>query len=392
MGHMVPYVPLVRSLQNKGHEVIFILRDLSRVDSFLRVRCLQAPTKTFAIANPIRVPCTYPHILHNMGWSDPQALMGLVKAWRALYDLLRPSLVIFDHSPTALLAARGYGFKKLLMGTGFCIPRDSYPLPNLRFRLKPESENLRLAEDRILQIANMVLARFSLPSIQRISDLLSKESQALFTYQELDPYDGRENGSYWGTWTSPVGIDPVWPEGSGKKVFAYLKPFPTLPALFTLLTKLNLRTIAYIPGVDQGTKEKFASPALRFADKPLNMDKVTKECDLAILNGTHYTTAQLLMAGKPTLHFPLYLEQMLTAHKVEQIGAGLSAPTLKPAEIEEKLNQLLHSGSFAEKAKAFSMRYENEDERILQGRLGTLVQKMINNGAAKPPMARVRYG
>ena len=82
MGHMVPYIPLVNSLQAMGYEVNFILRDLSRVEGLLGrngVTCLQAPTKTFPIAYPIRTPCTYAHILHNMGWSDLEALTGMVR-------------------------------------------------------------------------------------------------------------------------------------------------------------------------------------------------------------------------------------------------------------------------------------------------------------------------
>ena len=74
----------------------------------------------------------------------------------------------------------------------------------------------------------------------------------------------------------------------------------------------------------------------------------------------------------------MYLEQILTAHKVEQMGAGLSAPTLKPPEMEEKLSLMLASGTYAEKAKAFSSHDREREPSLQQQRLVQFVVGMIN--------------
>jgi UDP:flavonoid glycosyltransferase YjiC (YdhE family) len=82
------------------------------------------------------------------------------------------------------------------------------------------------------------------------------------------------------------------------------------------------------------------------------MERVAAECDLGILNGTHTTTANLLVAGKPTLHFPLYLEQHLTAQKVEELGAGFCVTTASPENVRTKLSLLLNFDSCDEEFRS----------------------------------------
>jgi spore coat polysaccharide biosynthesis predicted glycosyltransferase SpsG len=380
MGHIVRYIPFLASQLENGHEAILLLKDLTHVNSLLAdstATCLPAPKRTKPITKPIRVPCTYTHILHNNGYSDFEALADMVTRWRELFDTIRPDTVIFDHSPTALLAARGYDFRKIHLGTGFFIPPDVYPLPNLRTWIEIKPGRLRREEDYLLGVMNRVLARFKASPLKRIAELFSQDPHVLMTYKELDPYGERPGETYWGTWMPPIGEAPVWPDKPGKRIFAYLKPFPPLPSLLSLLNTINTPTLVYIDRLDPKLKEKHASPALRFVDKPLNMDRVAGECDLGILNGTLNSTANLLMAGKPTLHFPLYLEQHLTAQKVEQLGAGLSDPSLQPKEMETKLNLLLNFDSYSEKARSSFSRYQGPSLMEQKQRLNAFVDAIF---------------
>ena len=110
-----------------------------------------------------------------------------------------------------------------------------------------------------------------------------------------------------------------------------------------------------------------------FADNkttPQDMGRIAAQCDVAILNGTHNATLGLLLAGKPILHVPFYLEQFLTAHRTEKLGAGLSAATLKPEEMRAKLEMMLASNSYAEGAQRFASQYAGmsragQDQRLL---------------------------
>jgi UDP:flavonoid glycosyltransferase YjiC (YdhE family) len=360
MGHILPYASIFKALESKGHELVFILKDLRRVNlirGIVNAVCFQAPLKSWRDINTIKLPLTYSHILHNMAFADSTSAFGLIEGWRALFNQIKPELVVFEHSPTALLAARGFSFQKILIGTGFTIPPPVYPLPNLRFWVKTDEALLKKQEDRTLGIMNALLGHYQATRLDRISDLFASETQVLKTFRELDPYPERMDGNYYGSWIYPAGEEPLWPEGEGKKAFVYLAPFSTLPSLLSALIKLEIPSLVYIEGIGLKLKDKFNSPALRFVDKPQNMTKVAEQCDFGILNGTMNTTTNLLLAGKPALHLPLFLEQTLTAHNIEKLGAGLSTPTLRPEDMEAQLRRLISSDDFTQAAQKFADRY-----------------------------------
>ena len=111
LGHIAPCRALFEILCARGHSVTLVLRDLSRAKSVfgeLKIAMLQAPVKINLPAIPASFAASYAHILHNVGYEEVAELEGLVDAWRTIYELERPDLVIADHSPTALLALRGF--------------------------------------------------------------------------------------------------------------------------------------------------------------------------------------------------------------------------------------------------------------------------------------------
>jgi UDP:flavonoid glycosyltransferase YjiC (YdhE family) len=96
---------------------------------------------------------------------------------------------------------------------------------------------------------------------------------------------------------------------------------------------------------------------LRFAPKPVDLVDAGRSCDVAILNATHGTTAALLLAGKPSLQIPLYLEQQLTADNVAKMGAGLTAEADRPDRVLEQFERLLADNRFGAAARDFGERY-----------------------------------
>ena len=157
------------------------------------------------------------------------------------------------------------------------------------------------------------------------------------------------------------GKTPEWPEGRGKRIYAYLKPFPALPQLLALLNELACPTLVYGEGVAERFGGQFQSKTLRFERERLDMAEVGRRCDLAILNGTSASTLALLLAGKPILQIPIYLEQVLNALRTSRLGAGLSASPERPEQIVVRLMSLLQSDRYAEAARAFAMRHADFD-------------------------------
>ncbi len=375
LGHVGPMAPFVRGLCDRGHRVFAALKDLSGADAVfaeMRVSYLQAPMRVGRAVKEIQPTRTLAHILNNTSFGDFGTLRALTDAWRSLYDYVRPELILFDHSPTALLAARGLAAKRATIGTGFCCPPAGGAFPDLSPWRGEDSERLRRDEQVVLERANKVLGHWQIAPMQRLSQLYADVDESLLTtFEELDHYPGRENGKYWGVWPCPAGKAPVWPQGRGKKVYAYLKPFSARSSLLTLLGELRCPTLVYLEGKEPKLQRRFESATLRFENQRLDLAEVGRQCDLAILNAGHGATSSLLLAGTPILQLPLYLEQELTGAATRRLDAGLTARASRPEEIAVKLMTLLGSDKYVEGARRFAARYadfdgEQQTEKMLR--------------------------
>ncbi len=379
LGHMLVHLDLARHLREQGHAVAFALRDLSRAEVVFGregFTYVQAPVRIRPVADPVPVPRTYTHILHNIGFADTLALTAQAKAWRTLYRGLKPDLLVFDHSPTAMLAARGMTVARVMLGFGFILPPPASPFPDLRGGPAPADWSPDADEDRLLVRINRVADGLGVDHLQRLSDLLQTDDRFLLTFRELDQYPPREAEQYWGDGPRDAGEEPRWPAGEGKRVYAYLKPFGTLPSLLADLRNTGCPTLVYSDELPENLVQEFSAPTLRFVRRPLNLRRFARECDLAVLNANHGTTAAMFLAGRPMLQLPLHLEQLITASNTQHLGIGLSAPLLKPQGMRNKLKVLLESDTFARQAGILAARYQGFDlERrntAIAERLGTL--------------------
>ena len=301
-----------------------------------------------------------------------------LNAWRSLYDLVRPDLVIFEHAPTAILATYAAGIRGVNIGTGFCCPPDRSPLPDWRPYLKNDRAQLDRDEAQVLAVINELLISWGQPPAEKVTDLYSRVNRTILaTFPEIDHFGPRAGVEYWGTWSGGLGQPPEWPTGEGRRVFAYLKPFAALPALLERLVKRRLPTVVFGPKIDAQTKARFQGETLRFASGPVELGAAGKWCDIAILNATHGTTASMLLAGRPILQIPLFLEQQLTANNVERMGAGLGADQSRPNHVVEQFERLLAGSNYAAAAERFRLRHADFDGRRQLDKLTSLMEHLV---------------
>jgi UDP:flavonoid glycosyltransferase YjiC (YdhE family) len=323
----------------------------------------------------------------NNGFGDDRTLVGLGRAWRNLFKLTRPDLIVFDHSPTALLASRGLPARRALLGDGFVCPPDVSPFP----AMLPSSDPPRLDVDErtVLARVNRVLGLWNQPPLVRLGQLYSEvDERFLCTFPELDHYPGRVGARYWGAVNGAGGRPPRWPDGRGKRIYAYLKPFPALPALLEELARRGNPTLLLADGIDPDLLRRFRSPNLRFETERLDLLQACRDCDVAVLNANHGTTSAMLLAGKPVLMLSLHPEQRLLAEAVCRLGAGerVAARAGTAEEVRAKLDALLSdtAGRYARAAEQFAGRHAGFDparqEREMLHRLGEVLA-----GRAAPP-------
>ena len=379
-GHLMPMRAVALGLRAAGHHVELAVRHPADAKAFLEP--VELPFHPAPIPQPRRVAvplASYPQILERLRFHEPALLKTRLAAWHKLFDQVQPDVVICDHSPTTLLAARARGLKSIVTGTGFFVPPDVSPLPDLRPWQPSDPQALARTEAGVLAGMNEALKKFGGQPLTRLGELFAADGQALCTLRELDNYAALREVEYWGPVPTSVAAAPEWPAGDGKRIYAYLRHFETLPALLESLRDSGQPTLIYMPQQPRDIMSQFEGGNLRFSPVPLDITMVAAKCDLAILHGGHGVTAAMLLAGRPLLLLPLHLEMLLTARAVAQLGAGLAAPQLKPAGMHNKLMRLLNEPEFGDAAKQFATTYATLNTQDLPARFAALVERVVGN-------------
>lgn len=379
IGHLVQIRPIAEELRRRGHRVFLAARDVARAAAVLEgcgVTILAAPFNLGPAIDGPQVPCSFAHILHNIGWDAEAGLGGLVDAWRAIYELVKPDVIVCEHSPTALLAARGFSARRFRMGIGFCCPPDQSPLPNLRAGEAVDSAKLADDEAAVLQRANEVVHQRRWPELMRIGQLFSQvDGTLLTTFKELDHYIDRPGDPrYFGCPTDLPGKTPHWPEGLGKRILAYLKPFAALPHLLVRLKGMGCPTIVICDGIDASLREQFRCKTMHFETGRLDMRSMVQTCDAAVLNANHATAAALMLASKPLLVLPIFLEQQILAERIVALGGAISAASDRPKEVVSGLEQLIGNKTLEACAAGFGRRYHAFDAARKTGEMASRIE------------------
>jgi len=364
-GHVSSVLPLAVQLKERGHEVIFALRDLAHAERFLGRRgfaLLQAPIWTSDRRGP-DLPVSYAEMLTNFGFLDRAGLTGMVKAWRELYRLVRPDLLVIDHGPTALLAARGTSIRRVLLGTGFASPPRTAPMPSLRPWLNISQDRLLESERQVMETINGLSRDLEMKPPETLADLFEVDEDFLCTFPELDHYP-RTDARYWGPFfASDEGVAPEWPPGRGERIFAYLSPaYRDFEKVVSQLGDLSCGTLIHAPGLSAKLIAKYQARNVVFSPEPVRMAQVSREADLVICHGGHGTTAASLLAGRPVLVLHRQVEQLLLAQKIVAGGLGKTVnPDSKNPSYKQLVRDILSDPRFAERAREFATRYADFD-------------------------------
>jgi UDP:flavonoid glycosyltransferase YjiC (YdhE family) len=386
LGHVGAFMPLARALRDEGHEVHWMVTQPAVVGDFLASEgftWLAAPT-TPETSRP-GPPLTYADILLRFGYADPRALFGLVGGWREAMRLTGTQLLLADHAPTALLAARTLAIPAMLFSNGFTAPPRRSPMPNMRPWSPLPEQTINQLDLTALFAVNTVLTRFTTAQLQQLADLFNVAEEALMTFPELDHYSDRGPAHYWGSLPSAgAGRNATWPVGSWPRLFAYLRPeSPHHEAVLSALQALGHAAVIYFPNMRPDLAMRYAAPHLVFLDHPADIEQMTREADIAITYASLATTTAFLLAGKPLLMLPGHLEQFLVARRVEEMGAGrLVNPEHPPGNLCGVLTDLINNPSWRANAGAFAAKYAAFDQRAVIGNLVRRVTEMLERPTA----------
>lgn len=381
-GHIGSFMPLAQELRKRGHEVVFVLRDLVNAETAVAWHgffVLQAPVWMAEIRGLPEPPANYSEIIVRFGFINRNALSGLVRAWLGLFSMLKPDLLIADHSPVSLLSARAQGIPRVLFGTGFCSPPHLQPMPNMRPWANVSLKRLDDADSHVMAVANSLLADMRPPvqPLQAVADLFRVEEDFLCTFPEMDHYPQRLGARYWGAMFNAHQGDVVgWPNGAGKKVFAYVKPgYRDFDKVLQALAGCGQSVLLFASGISRNDLEKFSNDRMRILPNPINLAHIARQSDLAVCHAGHGTIAAMLLAGVPLLLLPTQLEQYLAAWRVEQYGAARLVDPEAPvkANYAALIAELLTNPEYRARAQAFAAAHAGFDQ---QEQLRSMVERI----------------
>ncbi len=388
LGHLLRFAPLAEMLVARGHRVVAAVRELKNAGhAFGRataaltpvrrahsrqalsprerertVGFLPAPHLNWPAPGAIDPVYTYAELLHNIGFGRADDLRTLTAAWRTLFALCRPDLIVCDHCPIGMFAAALDGIACVNLGTGFTCPPVGERLPVLRYWMQYDSAKAKSTEDRLLTTVNSIRADAGLRLWARLSELYASPAETfLTTFAELDHLRERTAPRYWGVWEGGRGNQFEWPHGDGPRVFLYTHRFPALGWLLDHLRNRGWPTVACVQEPPAGAVQRFAGSTVALATNPLDMRQAAAECDFAILNAGHNSVAQFLLAGKPLLLLPISLEQGILTRRLGERGLAVSAGCDNPAEIQRGLDDVLNGGCLADAVRGFAQKHAAYD-------------------------------
>jgi len=340
LGHISRFSAIVRELEARDYQVVVALKDLSRALPFFRdtnATLIQAPVWLPKITMQRPIACLADSLL-LLGYLEPDPLDCLVRAWRSLFDLVQPDLMIFDYSPTAMLAFSDKHLPKIQVGSGFCDPVPGHPIADWRPYTSTD-QLVQRQEQRVLQVINEVRQRHQWPPLVRLADMFAVDRVFITGLREFDPYGKVRHAHYCLASAQSTKPPAILPQGRPRLV-VYLKPaYPQLNLLLRALARCGAEVFIVCP---QGPVELLKSVAgehLHFTTDLVNLAGAIAEADLFVGHGNAGTLREALVAGTPILVLPIQLEQLLTGQKVRLLGVG---ELVEKIESEEELALLIN--------------------------------------------------
>lgn len=355
LGHISRLSAIAQALEARGYKVVVALKDLSRALPFFqdtRATLLQAPVWLPRITMQRPIACLADSLL-LLGYLEPDPLDCLVRAWRALFDLVQPDLVVLDYSPTAMLALADRDVPKIQVGSGFCDPVAGHPIADWRPYASAD-QLVQRQERRVLEVINEVRRRHRWPALAQLADMFAVDRVLITGFREFDCYGALRRAAIYCLAATSSGKPPVRFPAGRPRLVAYLKPaYPQLPLLLRGLALCGASVVVVCPGGPLELLRAAASERLSFSTELLDLPGAMAEADLFVGHGNAGTTREALVAGTPVMIFPLQLEQLVAGRTARDLGVGgLVEKIVSETELAEQIADLLRRGESCRKAIA----------------------------------------
>lgn len=386
-GHLGPFLGLAPKLLERGHELHIAAREIAgavKAVGNLPITVHQAPLCLNTYGGLQEPPLNFAEILMRYGYLDSAMLMGMIAAWRSLLRVTGADIVIADHAPTALLAARLLDLPGAVIGSPFAVPPGVHPTPNMRSWVQVPAARLMDSDSRVLATINAALPAGARP-VTAIHQIFSGTARFFLGVPETDPYGPRDPADYLGLTVSATGtaVSP-WPDGPGPRVFVYMHgDYRHLDATARVLAARGARILAYVLGADENTRLRLKGLGMPALSEPIDVRRTLAGADLCVTHGVG-TMLAALHAGVPLLMLPKQLENFLFAFSLQRAGVGVVVhPEEANPDIAAALGKVLGDGGYARNARVLADRYGGESVGTMTDRAVACIEALAAQTAER---------
>jgi len=320
LGHVKPLTAFARALAARGAKPVFAVRDLGYArlatenDGFTVVQSPVWPDHRNWGHRP--AVSSYADILGGIGFADPQKLGVVATAWSALVDLIKPDLVVTDHSPGLTAALFGSSVPLIAVGTPFTMPPLSLDrLPPLR----PDQAPL-LPEARLLQSLRQVLIAKGRRPPATMLEFLRTDERLVFGLPELDPYRPFRNENIV---APPEPLPEFAPPPHKPRLFFYAgSDLPHIETVVQSLALMDVEIVSYLRG-DVGPLPRFLRlRGHHVYETPPPLNEILPKASHVMSPGGAGMCNAAIAAGRPHLMMPLHNETELNFEMCRKLGVA----------------------------------------------------------------------
>lgn len=383
-GHLSTMVPLVRRLKERGATIYMALQNPLALNDFMDdpdIHVLPAPfvrpgQPTSGKATSIY---NYSDDIAPCGYSNPRELVSLLRSWYTIFDLVMPDVVLGDSAPTALMAARHNHIPTVCLGYGYNNPPIVHPMPALVPSPRITNDMLLASDKKLMDVVNDAMDIVHQPRIKTLSDMFKTDYVDLATLPELDHYGPRQNQVYSGPmFLNDSGLEAVWPDIAGPKIFAYIRPehplfIPTLHAL----KSLPYPALVVAPKCPDRIIHDLSAPNLKVQREPVRFAKMLPQTEIVINHASHSTAAAAFLAGCTQLLLPGQIEQLMFGQQLIKSGSSILVHLhAKTPEITGAIKKLIDDPRYKTAAQAMRQKYISYNPQVQADKLADTVFDM----------------
>lgn len=260
------------------------------------------------------VAATWGEFLADIGFRRPEILRESIGWWQGVMRECDISLVIGDHAPCALLAARGLGIPSVAIGGGYWLPpsnMETFPV------LLPRYSRFLYEEAETVDIINSVVLEFGIPKLQHLPEVYAASDQLVFSLDMLDPYS---------EWRAQPLLPPIIggtaePAPGGDEIFIYFSTSEKSdPGLMEAIGSLGVPVRAFIPGIEDRAADHLTRRGVIVERSAVPVDLIARRSRLMVNAAQHGTLCLGIAAGLPQVAVPQQREQVYNAEAAERRG------------------------------------------------------------------------